>query len=777
MSKLTALFLLLASTLMMAAPLPIVNGGKSPYVIAVPNEASVVEQTAAAELRKHLELCTGAVLPVVAEGEVEGRAAFYLGATSKFQRLFGSQDILKQMDAIVLGAEGKDIILGGHPARGPLYAVYEFLERYLGVRWWTAEAAKLPRHNDLNIEVQEYAYAPQLSYREVYYLGALESDFATKLRSNGFWTKLTPEYGGKLSVYGWCHTFEQIMPPKDYFEAHPEWFSLIDGQRVGEGAQLCLTNQEMRRKFLELTLGKIKRYPHLWQMSVSQNDNGKWCQCPSCVALEEAEGGPCGPMLDFVNYIARGVAEVYPNMPVSTLAYEKTRSIPKTIRPEPNVCIWLCNIENNFGQSVEDGPDNADFKRDLEDWSRVSNQLFIWNYTAFFFNYLMPHPNHADIGKDIRYFAKMKTRGIFPQGDYYCNIGDFVGLRAYVMGRLLWDPSRDQRTETLEFLTGYYGAGAAPHLLAYLDYICQAQREAKIFLSCYRHKHTYDWITPEVLAKGYDFFAQATAAAAAESVVFAERVRRERLSLDTAYLELMPAYIREARRLNQPLPAIGPAFLPLMDEYESLIAKYKPVQLALGNAWGNYQQRLRGTFQSALGKVPADCADIPGFRWECHEDREFDLHRVNPKNEQDKWAEFVEDSAAGDGSAIMMPGNHPQWAAQMTTYGWYSAAKYFIGQQEYKVNKYTVSIYARAEGDADTGTAICFGIFSLNKGKELACLEIPLNEAKGSNYKRFSFPTMELGQNLLFYITPPNRPLDEVSRIFIDKITIVREDE
>ena len=94
MSKLTALFLLLASTLMMGAPLSIVNGGKSLYVIAVPNEASVVERTAAAELRKHLELCTGAVLPVVSEGEVEGRAAFYLGATSKFQRLFGSYDIL-----------------------------------------------------------------------------------------------------------------------------------------------------------------------------------------------------------------------------------------------------------------------------------------------------------------------------------------------------------------------------------------------------------------------------------------------------------------------------------------------------------------------------------------------------------------------------------------------------------------------------------------------------------------------------------------------------------
>ena len=775
MYRIAALFLLLAGALM-AEPLAIVTDCQSPYVIAVPDAATKVEQTAAEELQKHLELCTGVRLPVWPEKVVVGWPAFYVGATTRFQQHFGSNDRLKQMDAIAIGADGRDIILGGHPDRGSLYAVYEFLERYLLARWWTAEDSLLLRRSNLSVSVEEYVYAPPLSYREVYYLGALEPEFASKLRSNGFWTKLTPEYGGKLSVYGWCHTFEQIMPPNKFFAEHPEWFALVDGQRVGEGAQLCLTNKEMRREFLKLTLGKIERNPGLWQMSVSQNDNHKWCQCPSCAALAEAEGGQSGPLLDFVNEIARGVAEVYPDMPVSTLAYQKSRHVPKTIRPEPNVCIWLCNIENNFGQSVEDGPDNADFNKDLQEWSAISSQLFIWNYTAFFYNFLVPHPNHADIGRDIRYFVKNKARGVFPQGDYYCNIGDFVAMRAYVMGRLLWDPSRDERQEMREFLNGYYGPQAAPYLLDYLDFICQAQREAKIFLSCYRHLHTYDWLTPEVFTKAYAFFDQAAKAAA--SPVFAERIRRERLSLDTAYLEILPAQIREARRLNQPLPSYGPAFQPLLDEYAALTAKYKPTHYALSRPWPvlHYTERLRTAIQNALDTVPAACADIPGDRWQKFEDREFTLYRVNPQNEQEKWAELVSDPAAGDGSAIMMPANHREWAAQLGMVGCSDPNMDFTNDREGVKKKITALIYARAEGESDTGAAISFGIYSHSSRRELVSMTIPLSEAKGSEYKCFSLTPTAVDNDLSFFVAPPARPAVELARIFIDKIVMVREE-
>ena len=37
------------------------------------------------------------------------------------------------------------------------------------------------------------------------------------------------------------HTFNFYIPPKDYFDQHPEWFSLVDSKRTAERAQLCLT--------------------------------------------------------------------------------------------------------------------------------------------------------------------------------------------------------------------------------------------------------------------------------------------------------------------------------------------------------------------------------------------------------------------------------------------------------------------------------------------------------------------------------------------------------
>ena len=767
----TSILLALSIVVVEAAPIAIAKNGKSGYVIALPLAATTVEKTAATELQSHLKQSIGTELPVVSENDAVGCPAIYVGATKPFQKRFGSNKLLEKMDAIALAADGSNIILGGHPDRAPLYAVYEFLERHAGVRWWTSTEALIPYNPNLTVDVAEFVYAPPLEYREVYCLDGKDEKFASHLRSNGFWTKLTPEYGGKLNVYGWCHTFEQIMPPNKFFKEHPEWFSLVDGKRVGDGAQLCLTNPEMRREFLKLTLGKIEKYPGLWQMSISQNDNHKWCECPSCKALAEREGGQCGPLLDFVNEIARGVAKVHPELPVSTLAYQKSRNVPKTIRPEDNVCIWLCSIENNYGESVEEGGYNASFKKDIEDWSKISKRLFIWNYTAFFGNFMVPHPNHANIGNDIRYFVKMKAQGIFPQGDFYCNIGDFAALRAYVMGKLLWNPDVDEKTVAMEFLNGYYGEKAAPFLMEYLEYICDAAKKSGTFVSCYRHLHSYDWFTPDVKAKCYALFKKAEDASAGNAL-FAERVRRERLTLDTLYLLQLPSQIRDAKRLGKPLPEYG----GFLEEYATLTAKYKPTHYALSRPWGNYPQKIKNELKNAMDNVPAGFENVPGRRWIKFEDGEFFLHKVNPKDKSELWAEVIDDAAASDGSAIRMPGSHRQWAAQMGMLGYGENSKDFTVDKEGVKKKYTVSVYARAEGDSDNGDAINAGIYSHNQRKVLARFNIPLKDAKGMEYKRFVFPPLELDNDISLFIAPPCRPAAELKYIFVDKIVMELEE-
>jgi len=759
------------SGMLCAAPLQIAKDGKSSYVIATPDVPSAVEKTAAGELQHHLQKITGAVLPVVTERSIGNAPAFLIGGTAQFKKHFAGNETVKKFDAVALKADGANIILGGHAGRGSLYAVYEFLEKYCGVRWWTSKEATIPVNRNLTADIQEYVYAPPLEYREVYYLDAKDEKFASRLRSNGFWTKLTPVYGGKLDVYGWCHTFEQIMPPEKYFKAHPEWFPLVKGKRMGKGAQLCLTNPEMRKEFLHLTLEKMKKYPNLWQMSISQNDYHNWCECKNCMTLQKKEGSPSGPLLDFVNYIAAGVNEKYPGFPVSTLAYQKSRSVPKNIKPADNVYIWLCNIENNFGESMEDGKSNADFRKDIEAWSKISKQLFIWNYTAFFGNFMVPHPNHAAIGKDIRYFVKMKARGIFPQGDFYCNIGDFVALRSYVMGKMLWNPELDEREVTMEFLRGYYGS-AAPHLMEYLDYICERAAQEKTYVSCYKHLSSFNWFTPETSIKCYELFGKALQVVKDEPL-FAERVRREQLSLDTLYLNSLPAAIREAKRLNKALPEYGPEMMKLMDEYTALIKKYKPSTVSLSYPWGSTHIKMKQAIINAMDKTPANCLNISGDRWCKYEAHEFGLHKFNPKNKSELWAEIVTDPAADDNSAVRMPGTHRQWAMQMGLHG-YGEDDRYTNNTDAK-QKYIISIWARTEGKAANGTAFTAGIYSNNRRKIIGEITVDVKRTRGKKYKCISFPAMVLDNDVTMFIAPPARNPGEVKSVFIDKITLIRK--
>ena len=771
MKSIITFILAISAAVLTAAPLQIAKDGKSVYLIALPESPSVVDKTAAKELQTHLQKITGSVLPVVTEKAVGNKPAFFIGNTALFKKNFAKNATLQKPDAIALKADGKNIILGGHPTRGQLYAVYEFLEKYCNIRWWTSKESTIPANKNLTVDVKEYVYAPALEYREVYALDAKGAEFASRLRSNGFWTNLNKEYGDKLFVYGWCHTFEQIMPPSKYFKQHPEWFALVNGKHMGQGAQLCLTNQEMRKEFLKLVFEKFKRYPYMWQMSISQNDYHNWCECDNCMALQKKEGSESGPLLDFVNYIAREVGKVYPNVPISTLAYQKSRRVPKTIKPEDNVYIWLCNIENNFGESMEDGKSNADFRRDIEDWSKISKQLFIWNYTAFFGNFMVPHPNHASIGKDIRYFVKMKAKGIFPQGDFYCNIGDFAALRSYVMGKMLWNPELDERAVTMEFLQGYYGK-AAPYLMEYLDYICDRAVQTKTFVSCYKHLHSFDWFTPETAVKCYDIFAKA-ANAVKDNPLFAERVRRERLSLDHLYLSTLPAAIRDAKRLKKPLPSYGPDFMKLMDEYTVLTKKYNPAFIALSYRYGSTNTKMKQAIINAMDKTPADCRNVPGNRWVKYEAHEFGLHKFNPKNKSEIWAEIVNDPAADDKSAVRMPGNHHQWAMQMGLRGYGEDERYTNNVDPKK--KYIVSIWARAEGKASSGPAITVGIYSNNRRKIIGEMQVDISKCKGKKYRRFSLPALILDDDVTMFIAPTARPAEEISAIFIDKITLIRQ--
>ena len=227
-------------------------------IVVLPDAPTAVEKSAAAELAGELGKCLGETPKVVAETDLakEGGAScpatavkLFVGATkaAKAARADGSASRSYQVDEVLLKSVEGGVVLDGDPARAPLYAVDLYLEKYCGVRWWTSDAATYPKLDAVPVKDITLSYAPQFKYRETYYLDGFDPLF--KVRSKGNFTSVTrnnqltgvtfipPELGGNHRLFFFkgrhsaYHSFFEILPPKVYFEKHPEWYSLVKGKR------------------------------------------------------------------------------------------------------------------------------------------------------------------------------------------------------------------------------------------------------------------------------------------------------------------------------------------------------------------------------------------------------------------------------------------------------------------------------------------------------------------------------------------------------------------
>ena len=148
-------------------------------------------------------------------------------------------------EAIQITVEsGRVQIQGGLP-RGVLYAVYQFLEELVGIRFLTAEHTHIPDASALKIPCGSYTYAPPFSFRWSYYRENSENPaFAAKRKVN---TVTDAEnLGGKTQQQLINHSFHALVPYGTYGENHPEYYALVEGKRDtnthGGGPQLCVTN-------------------------------------------------------------------------------------------------------------------------------------------------------------------------------------------------------------------------------------------------------------------------------------------------------------------------------------------------------------------------------------------------------------------------------------------------------------------------------------------------------------------------------------------------------
>ena len=458
--------------------------GKSDYRISLSKNASESENWAAKELQHWLKEMGGAELPLLpadpaykgpqifigtpfdyAQGPVASSKSSPSSQSSRSSLTSQSSNALAE-ESFHYYNEGPNIFITGGKQRGTMYGVFEFLERELGCRWYTPTVSVVPKREEMKFVWFDHAEKPGIRVRNDFYFEAFDPTWATRNKMNG--AMGYREQPGGIESYWAVHTFFPLMPPTEFYKKHPEYYSLVDGKRIFERAQLCLTNPDVLKIITDRIKKRMRESPEYLIYDVSQNDWHNPCQCDKCQAIAKAYGGESGVIIWFVNQVAAAVEKEFPDKFIGTLAYQYTRTPPKNIRPRQNVVVRLCSIECCFAHDFKSCPENKSFLEDLKGWSALAPHMYIWDYVVNFGHYVMPYPNFRVLQSNIQSFRDNNAIGIMEQAAYQSRGGEFSELRAYLISKLLWNPECNTESVINDFMSGYYGR-AGKFIRQYFD--------------------------------------------------------------------------------------------------------------------------------------------------------------------------------------------------------------------------------------------------------------------------------------------------------------------
>jgi hypothetical protein len=486
----------------------LVENGTSTYAIVVPVDQSEKVMTAAGELQKYLEKISSVKLPIVKEDVQRQGLGIYLGQTQKSSK--AGVDV--KQGGYPLKAEfrirtvGGDLFLVGNDGwlyEGTAYAVFDLLER-LGCRWYMpgAKGEVVPKRSTVSLDVLDVHEVPDFYDRSgVWYEYCWEVEAKDK-QELAEWGRHNRVGSRWIPI---AHNMDQIMPADKYFEAHPEWYPLIDGKRQGMGVggawwHPCVSNEEFQKFVADYICDHFEKNPDERAFSLALNDVGweGWCQCEKCKAMSGAHGRWGEEFtrryLRFVSAVAKRVKTRYPDRLIDATIYSSTQVIPEDLEKlEDNV--FLCIMHYCWcDQTVPIAKDKL-YKDIFTQASRIApGRLGVYEYYGDFNYHQMPIPAWCFMDLEFDAWKKWGVMELTIEGaNHWCA----SGLAYYVAAKKTWNPSLRSEDIVEDFLKNFFGPAADPmrryfRLRAYAFLISpESERNARI-LKYDRYMNDFD---------------------------------------------------------------------------------------------------------------------------------------------------------------------------------------------------------------------------------------------------------------------------------------------
>jgi len=456
-----------------AEDVPIVRDSQALGVIVIPEAASEQVKKSAAFLQNYVEKATGAKLPI---GTAAGKqAAIHIGATA-----------LAKSQQVPLGDLGTDgfvqkrvdaenfLILGGSDW-GTEYGVYDFLERYLGVRWLAATElfTDIPKSKSLALPEGEVKEIPTFLSREIYPM-MVESDPKDARRSAGpLWYSLGDQWGrvNRLrATIEFHHYLKELLPPSKFGASNPEFYPMLDGERFVPPDDEAYQWQPnfSAPGIAKAAANEINRFfdahPEKTSYSLGINDSYRFDESEESKARRSGRKNSISledisdDYFQWANEVADLVHEKHPDARLGLLAYLQVLEPPTRLKVSPYIVPFI-TFENT---RWEDPESRAAMQKVTLGWSDQSSALGWYDYVygaGFQVPRVFPHAEQ----KALVWGAEHQVKYYYAEATP--NWGE--GPNMWVLSKLIWNPRQDVDRLLNDWYQAAVGDKAAPKLAEY----------------------------------------------------------------------------------------------------------------------------------------------------------------------------------------------------------------------------------------------------------------------------------------------------------------------
>ena len=498
------LFVIVAALAAFAAPaaeLVLAENGKTGYTIVYDfGRRDPLLDPVVRDLADTLKEITGAEFPVAPRTDGPG---IYIGKVPPGDKAdFAARE--RRIKAV-----GRDLHIYGDHRHGTSGAVYDFLTKFCGCRWYTMTGDKrIPKQPTLKFAAIDYRHVPSFKsiehgsrYDELRLMPAIRNWVR---RNNSY---LMPDYAFGEPDDAWfyigpvTHTLAAYMPPlprpprtfnadgrffagphpaladKAYFKDHPEYFTLTAGGKRSAYMQVCFSNPEVRKILLE-NIEKViqaeKYDPEQYAiLDFSQNDEQEgFCFCENCKALARKYKTPGGPYFDFLVEMSRRFGKKYPKLSFRFFAYQEdmTGIPPQGLTFPENLAVILAPLEQDFSKPLSDRY-NERFLKQIRQWGALCKEIWIWNYPVLYPHGLHIYSLFPGVYRNAENLKLAHAAGaryiIAEQGGSLLHGCAFKELNSYLQCRMADDVDVDVDAVVKEFCDAVYGK-AADDVVAYL---------------------------------------------------------------------------------------------------------------------------------------------------------------------------------------------------------------------------------------------------------------------------------------------------------------------